>query len=251
MSETPLKIVQLSDSHLPADPNTPYRGEIADANLARVWENARAWAPDLVLLTGDLSEDGSDASYERMARIVDAEVPILALPGNHDNHARMQKRFPRGPWAGPLAWEAGKWLMVLTDSTVRGRVEGRFSDQAIEEIETVLSASDRQHVLLALHHQPVPVAAPWIDRYPLTDPEGFLKLVDGEPRVRCVLWGHIHHHFALERNGVLFLGGPSTAANSLPRAGRFEPDPAGPSCHRIELGDAGAVAYGQFYASAG
>lgn len=250
MCATPLRIVQLSDSHLPADPNTPYRRENASANLARVWENARAWAPDLVLLTGDLSEDASEASYERMVRIVDAEVPILALPGNHDDRERMKKRFPRGPWSGPLAWEAGNWLIVMTDSTVPGRVEGRFSDQAIEEIEAVLSGSDKEHVLLALHHQPVPVEAPWIDRYPLTDPERFLELVDGEPRVRCVLWGHIHHHFALERNGVLFLGGPSTAANSLPRAGRFDPDPAGPSCHRIELGDAGTVAYGQLYASA-
>lgn len=245
-----LKIVQLSDSHLPADPEKPYRGENADANLERVWKKARAWGPDLVLLTGDLSEDASEASYERMARIIDARVPILALPGNHDEHEAMKEKFPHGPWAGPLAWESGNWLIVMTDSTAPGHVEGRFSESALMKIRAVMAKSERDHILLALHHQPVPVDAPWIDKYPLVEAEDFLGMVDSEPRIRCVLWGHIHHHFALERNGVLFLGSPSTAANSLPRADRFDPDPAGASCHRIELGESGSVAYGQLYASA-
>lgn len=245
----PLKIVQLSDCHLPADPSRPYRGENAAQNLARVWETARAWGPDVVMLTGDLSEDGSEASYDQVAQIVDTDRPLLALPGNHDDTGRMRARFPRGPWHGPHTFESGNWLIVMTDSTIPGRIEGRFDDEAIDRINAAMAESDAGHILLALHHQPVPVAAPWIDKYALSHPENFLNMVDAEPRMRCVLWGHIHHHFARERNGVLFLGGPSTAANSLPRAQRFDADPAGPSCHRLELDAEGRVGYGQLFAA--
>ena len=45
-----LRVVQISDCHLPADPRTPYRGQDADANLKGVWEKVVSWSPDLILL---------------------------------------------------------------------------------------------------------------------------------------------------------------------------------------------------------
>lgn len=247
-SKMALKVAQLSDCHLPEDPRAPYREQDADANLERVWKTAREWGPDLVLLTGDLSEDASAASYDRLGRILQTRLPVLAIPGNHDDPRLVEKLFPNGPWEGPLVWDEDEWSLVLTDSTRPGSIEGHFPDDALERLSGVFSNCAAEHLLVALHHQPIPVDAPWIDKYPLAEPAGFLEVIDSEPRVRCVVWGHIHHHFAADRNGVLMLGGPSTAANSAPRAARFELDPAGPACHRLELCDDGAVAYGQLFA---
>ena len=157
----------------------------------------------------------------------------------------MRQHFPLGPWDGPLVHEHGLWSIVLLDSTLQGRIEGGFSDASLEQVREVLSQCTKPNVLLALHHQPIPVHARWIDRYPLTRAEAFLDVVDSEPRLHCVVWGHIHHHFAADRNGVLFLGAPSTAANSLALADRFDLDPAGPACRTLELADSGEVAYGQ------
>jgi len=245
----PLKIAQLSDCHLPEDPATPYRQQNADANLDKVWQKALAWGPDIVLLTGDLSEDASKASYERLGKRFRTKVPILTLPGNHDDPELMRAQFPNGPWEGPLVWEQEDWGLVLTDSTRPRAVEGHFSDEALERLREVLSSCSKEHLLVALHHQPVPVDAPWIDKYRLVEPGAFLQVIDSEPRVRCVVWGHIHHHFAADRNGVLMLGAPSTAANSVPRGDRFKLDPAGPACRRMELCDDGSVAYGQLFAN--
>lgn len=244
-----LKIVQLSDCHLPANPDQPYRGENADENLRRVWQTAGRWRPDVVLLTGDLSEDGSAASYARLKSVLDTRAPVLALPGNHDDSATMRRYFPHGPWDGPSSHEAGDWCLILLNSSRPGRIDGVFDQADAEALHGALEQTQKAHVLLALHHQPIPVEAPWIDRYPLREPDIFLSVVDSEPRVRCVVWGHIHHHFAAERDGVLMLGSPSTAANSLARAARFTPDPAGPACRRLALGSDGAVAYGQLYSA--
>ena len=83
----------------------------------------RHWQPDLILLTGDVSEDGSPASYGRVsARLNTVGAPVLALPGNHDNPEVMQRFFPVGPWNGPHQQKERNWQLVLLDSTVTGEV---------------------------------------------------------------------------------------------------------------------------------
>ncbi|MGK2925623.1 MAG: metallophosphoesterase [Lysobacterales bacterium] len=240
-----LRIVQVSDCHLPLDPQTAYRGQSADRNLASLLPAIRRWQPDLLLLTGDASEDGSAAAYGRVsAQLSTAGAPVLALPGNHDDAAAMRRYFPFGPWAGPFQRTTRNWQLVLLDSTVPGKVPGFIQPQALEQLEQCLVRGRAEHVLLALHHQPVPVNAPWIDRYALGSAEAFLAVVDRHPRVRCITWGHVHQDFELERNGVLMLGSPSTAVNSLPNAERFTLDLGGPACRWLELGVDGTIATG-------
>jgi Icc protein len=249
--EKVLRVVQLSDCHLSADPAKPYRGQDADRNLQKVWAKAVDWGPDLILLSGDLSDDASEASYQRLGDMLRTELPVLALPGNHDAPDLMRRHFPSGPWEGPLAHESGNWMILMCDSNLPLRVEGGFSEQDLDRIREALGQSESDHILVALHHQPVKVAAAWIDKYRLMNPAGFLEVLDNEPRVRCLVWGHIHHHFAEERNGVLLLGAPSTVANSLARSDRFDRDPAGPACRTLELGAGGNVRYGQLFGNAG
>ncbi len=197
------------------------------------------------MLTGDVSEDASPAAYARVAEMLGAVgAPVLALPGNHDDPQVMQNHFPQGPWNGPFVQEAGPWLLVLMDSTVRGRVSGCVQQHDLDRLDAQLDASSADFVLVALHHQPVAVNAPWIDRLALENPDGFFRHVDREPRIRCITWGHIHHDFRSKRNGVELLGAPSAAANSLPQTDRFTLDPAGPACRWLELYGDGRVETG-------
>jgi len=205
----------------------------------------RAWDPAQVLLTGDVSEDGSPASYARVSvRLGTVGAPVLALPGNHDNPDVMKKHFRVGPWEGPRAFERDRWLLVALNSAVPGKISGYFSQQILERFDACMRSSNAQHILVALHHQPVPVHATWIDRYALEEPERFLNYIDREKRVRCVVWGHVHHAFDSERKGVKFLGSPSSVANSLPASPKFTLDLAGPACRWLELGDDGTVETG-------
>jgi Icc protein len=240
-----LKILQISDCHVSADPDMDYRGQNAERNLAGLLSAVRAWGPDLVLLTGDVSEDASAASYARVAvRLGTLGAPVLALPGNHDDPEVMKLNFPLGPWDGPGVFELDQWLVVGLDSTSQGKISGVFSQQNLESFDAVMRASEAEHILVALHHQPVSVNALWIDRYALEEPERFLNYVDREKRVRCVAWGHVHHAFSSDRKGVSFLGAPSSVANSLPEKQKFTLDLAGPSCRWLELGHDGSVKTG-------
>jgi Icc protein len=251
-SARPLRIIQVSDCHVARDPRATYRGLSADRNLVSLLPAMRHWQPDLVLLTGDVSEDGSAAAYGRVsAHLSTVGAPVLALPGNHDDPAVMRRYFPRGPWDGPYLEEARNWQLLLLDSTVSGQVSGHLSGETLQRLDGLLARSPKAHALIALHHQPVPMNAEWIDRYALEQPGELLDLLDRHGRVRCLTWGHVHQDFEARRNGALLLGSPSTVANSLPGAETFTLDLAGPACRWLELGLDGEVATGMMRAGPG
>jgi len=240
-----LKILQVSDCHVAADRTASYRGQNADQNLKRLLPVMRAWDPDLVLLTGDVSEDASPASYARVAVMLGTVgAPLLALPGNHDDPEVMQQHFPLGPWRGPFTRETARWLLVVMDSTEPGKISGSFSQHSLELLDERLRGSGAEFIIVALHHQPVPVNSPWIDRYALENPDLFFSFIDSDNRIRCITWGHVHQDFRTQRNGVALLGAPSAVANSLPETQHFTLDLAGPSCRWLELGEKGTVETG-------
>jgi len=246
----PLRVIQLSDCHVSADPESDYRGQNADRNLSSVLIAVEAWQPDLILLTGDVSEDASKPSYQRVSeRLASCMVPVLALPGNHDDPLVMRDFFPTGPWQGPHVTIAENWRLILLDSTEGGRVSGLLDQHSLGWLESEFQSNEDCHHLVALHHQPVEVGSAWIDRYRLETPEPFLQLVEQVSSLRCVAWGHVHHDFTLNRGGVNFLGAPSTAANSLPGTERFTLDATGPACRWLKLYPDGQLETGLLFAA--
>jgi len=244
-----LRIVQVSDCHVARERGADYRGRSADEGLTALLPAIRRWRPDLLLLTGDVSEDASAASYGRVAAFLStAGAPVLALPGNHDDAGSMRQYFAQGPWGAPSANAHGDWCLMLLDSTQPGRVEGEFSTATLERLDRALGKHADSHVLLALHHQPVSVGSFWIDRYPLQYAELFWNLVDRHRQIRCITWGHVHQDYRSRRGEVTLLGCPSSVANSLPNRERFTLDPDGPACRWLELSADGEVGTGLLHA---
>lgn len=233
----PVYIAQVTDCHLPADPEGAYRGINPRLNLEALLEKIRAGRPDLLLLTGDLSEDGSRASYRALKTIFQSlQVPVLALPGNHDDAALLEATFPGSPVDTISVSNHGAWQIVRLNSCIPGAPEGRVSDRAIADLEQHLADNAGRAQLIALHHQPVAVGNPWIDRYPLMNPQPLLQLIDGYPNVKAVVWGHIHQDFIDQRNRAVMMGGPSSAINTVPGMQKFTPDRMmGPAFRRLKL----------------
>lgn len=235
-----LRLVQLSDCHVTGAANAAYRGEDPRACLRAVVDQVIAWSPDLVLATGDLSEDASEASYAFLAEQFERiQAPLWVTAGNHDDAQMMDRVFLHKALVEPVRVHDGDWQIVLLNSARPGEIPGRLDKDQLEGLQALLQGDERP-ALLALHHQPWPVGSPWIDRYPLTNPEPFIEALDSGPERQLVLWGHVHQ--ALSRQyetpsgrAITGLAGPSTVCNSLPGQQRFAPDPAGPACRWLEL----------------
>lgn len=240
-----MRILQITDCHLSADPDARYRGEDARANLAALLTRARAFRPDMLLASGDLSEDASPASYRALQACLGlVDAPVLSLPGNHDDAALLAECFPGSPLATPALSEHGGWQIIRLNSCLPDRPEGRLSRRMLRGLERILGAADGKPKLVALHHQPVAVGSAWIDRYPLLEADAFLRLTDACADVRAVVWGHVHQAFDGRRCGTAMLGGPSSVINSLPGVCEFTPDPAGPACRWLELMPSGDISTG-------
>lgn len=240
-----MRILQITDCHLSGKPDARYRGEDAHHNLVAVLRRARTFEPDLVLASGDLSEDASAASYRALQACFDLiDAPVLALPGNHDEAALLAEFFPGSPLDAPALSEHGEWRIIRLNSCLPKRPEGRLSSDTLDGLKQMLNPADRRPTLIALHHQPLAVGSAWIDRYPLLEADTLLRMVDACKAVKAVVWGHVHQAFEGRRGGTAMLAGPSSVINSVPGAHRFERDPAGPACRWVELAPHGAISTG-------
>lgn len=242
-------VVQISDCHLPADPQQKYRGINPHKSLKTLMRKVKAMRPDLLLATGDLSEDGSSKSYRLLKRYLNLPgVPVLALPGNHDDAELLAEIYPGSPVDTISVSDHDRWQIIRLNSCLPGKPEGQISDKALEDLRSHLDSPERRPRLITVHHQPIPVGSPWIDKYPLLDPEPLLQLIDHHPNVKAVVWGHIHRVFEARRNDTAMLGGPSSAINSLIDKQKFTEDPLGPASRWLELGADGTVQTGIFRA---
>ena len=237
-----IRIAQVTDCHLPADPKQAYRGIDPYKNLKTLLQKVKSLKPDLMLATGDLSEDGSLASYLALRKLFSRiGAPVLALPGNHDDAALLAQVFPGSPVDAVSVTDHGGWQIIRLNSCLPGKPYGRISEVSVAGLKNVLQRDAGRPRLLAIHHQPLVSGSPWIDKYRLFEPDALLQIVDHYTDIKAVVWGHIHQVFEALRNGTVMLGSPSSAINGLPGAEKFTPDRCGPACRWLELKMDGAV----------
>jgi Icc protein len=177
-------ILQLSDPHIGAPDGDP------DGDLARTLAYVRELGvrPDVVLVTGDLTEHGDPAEYARVReRLEPLGAPLLALPGNHDDSVTLRAAFPATTHDGALR--------VLTlDSRLPGRDDGALGAEQLARLGADLAAAPDASTLVALHHPPLRTGMPFLDGIGLDpgDRDALRDVVAGHPQVRAIVAGHVH-----------------------------------------------------------
>ncbi len=196
-------VVQLSDVHLRARPSADAPPDERDVALLATVAAIRSAdiRPDLVVLTGDLADDGSVDACERIRRCLEPwGVPIVAVAGNHDRPDSVAEVF--GP---PVRHALGDWCVVPLD-TYRPDAESGRIDVAATADE--LDAAPGKWLLAVLHHPPVsPSTHPF---FGLDGADGLLDVCAARPRVRALASGHLHESFEVQERGVRVFGAPST-----------------------------------------
>ncbi|MBV4480254.1 3',5'-cyclic-AMP phosphodiesterase [Pseudomonas khavaziana] len=230
-------LVQLSDSHLFAEEGTALLGMNTRASLQRVIELVREQQPriDLVLATGDLSQDGTLESYQQfrdMTRAIGA--PARWIPGNHDEPQIMAQAAVHSDLLEPVV-DIGNWRITLLDSAVPGSVPGYLQDQQLQLLAQALSEAPNRHHLVCLHHHPVSIGCAWMEPIGLRNPEALFAVLDRFPQARALLWGHVHQEIDRECNGLRLLASPSTCIQFAPGSEDFQVSEQAPGYRWLRL----------------
>lgn len=227
-----MRLIQVTDCHLHADPEARSRSGFPLRQLHAVLEHVRRQRPDVLLVTGDISEDETPASYRHAAEAFSAmECPWFWLPGNHDHPHSMAEQHPIHDDI-----DLGRWRLLVLDTQVSGQPHGELGQAQLQGLAERLEHDDRP-TLLAMHHPPLEVGSAWMDAIGLMDREALWQTLAAYPQVRAILCGHIHQAFAsrhsLREGEVAVYGSPSTADQFLGGSPEFAIDEASRPGYRI------------------
>ncbi|MCC2971459.1 metallophosphoesterase [Massilia sp. IC2-476] len=186
-------IAQVTDLHLHEDPAHPNL-----ARFTRVLAHLAALRPlpDLLVLSGDLADDGAIESYRQLQEALAAwPQPVRFALGNHDDRAHFRSVFGDSHFTEGFVQGvtdlAGLRLVVL-DSLEEGRHGGAFCASRAGWLRQALQDGGDKPALVFLHHPPVDVGLPWID--PRPDQAWIARLdaaLQGAP-IAAICTGHVH-----------------------------------------------------------
>jgi len=233
----PALLVQISDSHLFAEADGTLLGMNTRDSLQKVIELVRAQQPqiDLILATGDISQDGTLESYQQFREQTgQLDAPARWIPGNHDEPRIMAEAAVQSALLEPVV-DIGNWRVTLLDSAVPGSVPGFLQDEQLQLLAQALSEAPERHHLVCFHHHPVSIGCEWMEPIGLRNPEAFLKVLDRFPQARAVLWGHVHQEIDQMRNGVRLIASPSTCIQFEPGSEDFKVGEQAPGYRWLRL----------------
>jgi Icc protein len=226
-------IAQMTDIHIgfaPHERPEEYNRQRFRATLARLL--AAPNVPDMLVLSGDLTDHGDRESYERTAELlVGCPFPVWPMMGNHDMRAALLHAFPQVQAdVGFLhsVLEQDGLRIVLLDTVDEGRHGGAFCERRQAWLKARLDEAPDTPTLIFMHHPPVVSGIDWMDPGP-AEPwvRRFATALRGRKQVLAIHCGHLHRPLAATFEGIPLHVTPSVAplvAMDLRPVDRDQPD---------------------------
>ena len=95
---------------------------------------------------------------------------------------------------------------------------------------------------------PVEIGSRWMDEIMLASADELFAIIDHQPQVRALLWGHIHQEYSELRNGVMLMGTPSSCIQFKPALDKLVLDTTQPAYRRLCLYPDGKLTTDVIYA---
>src|SRR5579862_8081577 len=210
-----MKIIQLTDTHLFSDDEGDIYGVKSNFKFKEVMDKIIAEEisdTDLILLTGDISQDETTESYQKIAdHLSQLNTPIYWIPGNHDNLAQLEfifqntKNFYRKTHLSLPCWH-----LIFLNTKIDGQEDGQLSQSELAMLSNELAASPlHKKIAIVMHHHPAPVGTPLIDHYILKNAKEFWDIVTGT-KVELIICGHVHGDYRFKYNDIMIESSPAT-----------------------------------------
>lgn len=219
-----ITFAHISDTHLHVDPG--HTGEHVNfAALPRVQKLIQAVNNfpaeiDCVLHTGDImhAPQGPEDYQVAIDTLSALAYPVHYIPGNHDDVEWMQRGFFGRDDANLVMsfdyeFEQNGVQFIMVDSHRPADAEGPHGYLTVEQLvwlDALCSANDDRPLVVSVHHHPLPLEAPWLDRIGFKNGVAFHNtLLKAKDRLRGVFYGHIHESTVTVRDGIAYYSAQS------------------------------------------
>ena len=245
MSKQTISILQLTDMHLFADVTKDLLGIVTYASFQAVVNHATQTLtkhpPDLIVLSGDLSQDDSVQAYNHILNVTShLPQPIAWMPGNHDRPKLMTQFFASSRLSNDKHFLLGNWQIILLDTHWPDHIGGKLSAEQLYFLDNILNRYD-QHTLIFLHHHVLPLQTAWLDQHRLHNNAEFLAIINKHTSVRGVVCGHVNQDTIIEHQGIPFISTPSTCIQFKPLSPDFALDNQMPGYRYLHLKSDGSL----------
>jgi Icc protein len=210
------RVLHLSDTHVSRTGPDEDGVDGLAALRQLLYDVRRVPSLDLVVVSGDIADDGSKEGCLAVRSAVGAfaaerGIPHIYSTGNHDRHEGFAAALGwghLGPDGAPIGRRASvegvlagvsevNGLRVITlDSLVPGQTHGLLGRDQLEWLAAELSTPASAGSIVVLHHPPMSVdAIPYMKSVVLQEPAALGAAVAGTD-VHAVLCGHLHHQLS-------------------------------------------------------
>lgn len=230
-----LTFIHISDTHLSPDPEytTSLGGHIKPhAGTVALIEhlNNLPYTPDFVLHTGDVIYDPiPDACPHAKAIFDKLKYPLYCIAGNHDHPQTLFKTFHPEYQKTYYEFErAGVQFICLDSNGPATPPAGNVTDEQLSWLSERCMADDNRPLVIAVHHNVLPVSIPWLDDYMgITNGEAVhAAILPARDRIRGVFFGHVHQNVDIVRDGIHYCSvlSPWLQFESYPSLEQSTPD---------------------------
>lgn len=208
------RILVLTDLHMTPEP--PAGRPDPDARLAACLAHAAKAVPDAsrIVLTGDLTDKGDIASYERLkVRLRDAHVPVQMLIGNHDNRAAFQSVFGQtfcdANGFVQSAFDLGDTRCLCLDTLFAPPYKypeshcGLLCPARLSWLDAQLAKAPGR-VVIFMHHPPHDTGFRSMDAIQLRNGSAFHDMIAQHGNVALIVAGHVHRTISGSHRGTPF-----------------------------------------------
>jgi len=213
-------IAQITDPHIKALGKLAYKKVDTETNLRRVVSHVKDLVPkpDVVLITGDLTDFGRPEEYELFRSLIaPLGIPFYVIPGNHDTREGMRQAFTDHPYL-PLEGDYLHYTieeyplrLIGLDTTVPGRPEGNLCAERLFWLENELTQEPDKPTVLFMHHPPIETGIEHMDVQNCKNAGALGELLDNHSQVFQLLCGHVHRPIHAVWRGVTVTIAPSSS----------------------------------------
>lgn len=211
------RLAQITDCHLLAQPDLLYQQVNPAQHLAAIVRQLLQDKPDAVILTGDLTQDHSQASYRLLSQLMSAlPCPVFCLPGNHDDEAQLLALTQHAPFMPHNSLLLGNWQLLLLN-TKGDTPAGYFPAAQQQWLTQQCHNSAATAIWLFCHHHPLSLNS-FIDKHGQQQQTELWQAINADKRIQGIAHGHAHYAYQREYQNRIVVGCPASSVQFLPTA---------------------------------